>query len=235
MEQLKDRKKILIIEDEIPIAELLAYSLMKEGFIVRTANEGNKGLKLIKEFEPDLMILDLMLPDISGFEICNQVTLEYNIPIIMITAKSDIRDKVIGLELGADDYITKPFDIREVVIRIKTIFRRIEIVAKSIESENNKCLIISKDIMLLNEEHKVIRQDEFVELTPKEYALLLLLAQNKGKVFSRSDLLDKVWGYDYLGDSRTVDIHIQRLRKKLDTNNISIIETVFGIGYKLVK
>ncbi|MBC8059324.1 MAG: response regulator transcription factor [Clostridiaceae bacterium] len=236
MEEIKKRRKIIIIEDEVPIAELLAYSLKKEGFLAKFALDGNTGMEILREFKPDLIILDLMLPDISGFDICRQVTRDYNIPIIMLTAKSDITDKILGLELGADDYITKPFDIREAIVRIKTIFRRIERISESLENKASESIIITNDIKIFNEEHKVAKNNEFIELTPKEYALLFILAQNKGRVFSRSELLDKVWGFDYFGDSRTVDIHIQRIRKKLDTNkNISIIETVFGTGYKLVK
>lgn len=236
MDEIKARKKILIIEDEAPIADLLVYSLKKEGFLVTSAKDGNTGMELIREFKPDLLILDLMLPDISGFDICRQVTKDYNISIIMLTAKSDITDKILGLELGADDYITKPFDIREAIVRIKTIFRRIERISESMENKDSKSITITEDIKICDEEHKVVKNNEFIELTPKEYALLFLLAQNKGRVFSRSELLDKVWGFDYFGDSRTVDIHIQRIRKKLDTTkNLSIIETVFGTGYKLIK
>ena len=236
MDEIKVRKKILIIEDEAPIADLLVYSLKKEGFLAKSTEDGNTGIKLIREFKPDLLILDLMLPDISGFDICRQVTKEYNISIVMLTAKSDITDKILGLELGADDYITKPFDIREAIVRIKTIFRRIERISESLANEDNKSILITEDITIFNEEHKVVKDNELVELTPKEYGLLFLLAQNKGKVFSRSELLDKVWGFDYFGDSRTVDIHVQRIRKKLDSSkNLSIIETVFGTGYKLIK
>ena len=236
MEETKLRKKVLIIEDEVPIADLLVYSLRKQGFEVKSANDGTTGLELIREFIPDLIVLDIMLPDISGFDICRQVTKEYNIPIIMLTAKADITDKVLGMELGADDYITKPFDIREVIVRIKTILRRIDRISDSIENKKEESILINEDIKILNEERKVLKNGEIVELTPKEYEVLFLLAKNKGKVFSRSELLDKVWGFDYLGDSRTVDIHIQRIRKKLDTHkNLSIIETIFGIGYKLIK
>lgn len=236
MEETKLRKKVLIIEDEVPIADLLVYSLLKQGFEVKSANDGTTGLELIREFIPDLIVLDIMLPDISGFDICRQVTKAYNIPIIMLTAKADITDKVLGMELGADDYITKPFDIREVIVRIKTILRRIDRISDSIENKKEESILINEDIKILNEERIVLKNNEVVELTPKEYEVLLLLAKNKGKVFSRSELLDKVWGFDYLGDSRTVDIHIQRIRKKLDTHkNLSIIETIFGIGYKLIK
>lgn len=236
MEITQSRKKVLIIEDEVPIGELLLYSLAREGFSSRHAKDGKQAIELIREFKPDLIILDVMLPDVSGFDICKQVTKEYNIPIIILTAKADITDRILGLELGADDYITKPFDTREVIVRIRTIFRRLERALQVIENKEDKSIIITENIKIINEEHQVLKDDVFIELTPKEYGLLFLLAQNKGKVFSRSELLDKVWGMDYFGDSRTVDIHVQRIRKKLDDGkNLSIIETVFGTGYKLVK
>lgn len=234
--KMNSSKNILIIEDEEPIADLISYSLKKEGFITNIAYDGTRGLKKLKEERIDLIILDLMLPDISGFDVCRKATKEYNIPIVMLTAKSDLMDKICGLELGADDYLTKPFDIRELVTRVKTIFRRIELVSKSIENNEDRIIKVSTNIEIYIEEHKVCKDKEFVELTPKEYSLLLLMAQNKNRVFSRTELLDKVWGFDYLGDSRTVDIHVQRLRKKLDGDKgISIIETVFGVGYKLLK
>lgn len=234
--EMNSSKNILIIEDEVPISELISYAFKKEGFKCSIANDGNTGIELLKKYEFDLIILDLMLPDISGFDVCRQTTKEYNIPIVMLTAKSDLMDKICGLELGADDYLTKPFDIRELITRVKTIFRRIELVSKSIDSKEDRIIKVSSGIEIYIEEHKVCKDKEFVELTPKEYSLLLLMAQNKNRVFSRTELLDKVWGFDYLGDSRTVDIHVQRLRKKLDSDkSVSIIETVFGVGYKLLR
>jgi len=230
-----EQKKILIIEDEEYIADLLSYSLKKEGFITKTASNGEKGLELIKDFKPNLVLLDLMLPDISGFEICKRVSKEYVMPIVMITAKSDTIDKILGIELGADDYITKPFDIREVVVRIKAIFRRIGLISESMEEKETDAIKVSDDILVYKDRREVLKNNCRVELTYKEYELLLFLVENRGRVFSRSDLLDKVWGFDFLGDTRTVDIHVQRLRKKLDENKgLSIIETVFGVGYKLV-
>jgi DNA-binding response OmpR family regulator len=229
------QKKILIIEDEEYISDLLAYSLKKEGFIIKTAPNGEKGIELVQEFAPNLLILDLMLPDISGFEVCKRISKEYTIPIVMITAKSDTIDKILGIELGADDYITKPFDIREVIVRIKAIFRRIELIAESRTTDENKAIQVSKDIYIFIEKREVSKKNTRVDLTNKEYDLLLFLSENKGRVFSRSELLDKVWGFEFVGDTRTVDIHIQRLRKKLDENKgMSIIETVFCIGYKLI-
>lgn len=228
-------KKILIIEDEVSISDLLSYSIRKEGFITKVAPNGEQGLKLIAEFKPHLILLDLMLPDMSGFEICKRVTNEYIIPIIMITAKSDTVDKILGMELGADDYITKPFDIREVIVRIKAIFRRIELISESTEMNEFEVVRLGNGIELFKDKREVLKNGSRVELTNKEYDLLLFLAENKGKVYSRADLLDKVWGFEFVGDTRTVDIHVQRLRKKLDeSKGISLIETVFRIGYKFI-
>jgi DNA-binding response OmpR family regulator len=229
-----EQKKILIIEDEDYISDLLSYSLKKEGFITKIAQNGGKGLELINELKPDLLILDLMLPDMSGFEICKKVSKEYAIPVVMITAKSDTFDKILGIELGADDYITKPFDTREVIVRIKAIFRRISLTSESRENDDFEALNVCEDIIIYKEKREVLKGNSKIELTNKEYELLLFLAENKGRVFSRSVLLDKVWGFEFVGDTRTVDIHVQRLRKKLDENkSTSIIETIFGVGYKL--
>jgi DNA-binding response OmpR family regulator len=230
-----DQRRILIIEDEDSISDLLSYSIRKEGFTTRVAHDGEHGIKYIADFKPHLILLDLMLPDISGFEICKRVTNMHNIPIIMITAKSDTFDKILGMELGADDYITKPFDIREVLVRIKAIFRRIDLITESTEIHQTDTVSISKGIELIREKREVLRNGNRVELTNKEFDLLLFLAENRGRVFTRADLLDRVWGFEFVGDTRTVDIHVQRLRKKLDEDReSSIIETVFGIGYKLI-
>ena len=182
-----------------------------------------------------LVILDLMLPDISGFEVCKRISSQYSIPIIMITAKSDTIDKILGMELGADDYITKPFDMREVIVRIKTIFRRISLTSEDVEVNDSKIIKLANGVEIYEDRHEVLKNNERAEFTNKEYSLLLFLTKNKGRVISRQELLDKVWAYDFIGDSRTVDIHVQRIRKKLDeTRGVSLIETVFGVGYKLL-
>jgi two-component system alkaline phosphatase synthesis response regulator PhoP len=224
--------KILIIEDEAAIADLLAYGLQKEGFQTRLADTGKDGLREIEEFKPDLLLLDWMLPDQSGLDICKQIMGKYMLPIIMITAKSDISDKVIGMELGADDYITKPFDMREVIVRIRTLLRRINPVS-TVNEETVPPTIKFKTIEINVLERMVQKDNELIELTPKEFDLLMTLTSSRGRVFTRSNLLDLVWGYNYFGDTRTVDIHIQRLRKKLDANDI--ITTVFRVGYKFEK
>ncbi|NBD26285.1 response regulator transcription factor [Paenibacillus glycinis] len=225
-----DKTKILIIEDEEAIADLLAYGLNKEGFLTRTAANGAEGLAELDRFQPDMLLLDWMLPDQSGLDICKKVTANYNIPILMITARSDITDKILGLEFGADDYITKPFDLREVVARIRTILRRLAQANQNVEEAAGKAALRFRNIVIEPDERLVTKNGEPVELTPKEFDLLTTLFGHRGKIFTRSELLDFVWGYDFPGDTRTVDTHIQRLRKKLDAADL--ITTVFGIGYK---
>lgn len=227
-----EKTKILIIEDDGPIAELLSYGLTMEDFDTRIETSGSSGLSAIDIYKPDVLLLDWMLPDCSGLDICKKVTANYNIPILMLTAKSDISDKVLGLEYGADDYITKPFDMREVIARIRTIIRRLE-QSKKLEEKREDNVIQFKNITIIPEERLVKKDEMLVELTPKEFDLLLTLINHRGKIYTRSELLDFVWGYDFVGDTRTVDTHIQRLRKKLDLGDF--ITTVFGVGYKFEK
>ncbi|AUS26653.1 response regulator transcription factor [Paenibacillus polymyxa] len=226
-----NKAKILIIEDDTPIADLLSYGLSMEGFETRTTANGAAGMVELQQFQPNLLLLDWMLPDQSGLDICKQVTASYNIPILIITAKSDITDKILGLEFGADDYITKPFDLREVIARIRTILRRVD---QANNGKNTESKVIRfKQIEIIVEEHLVKQNGIPIDLTPKEFDLLMTLINHRGKTFTRSELLDIVWGYDFVGDTRTVDTHIQRLRKKLDASDL--ITTVFGIGYKFEK
>ena len=227
-------KRILIIEDEDSISDLLCYSLEKEGFITKPAYNGTDGITSVEEFKPDMIILDLMLPDTNGFDVCKEITKNHNIPIIMLTAQSDIVDKILGMEIGADDYITKPFDVREVITRIKSVFRRIELTYDSTDRSENGQIKLDGDITIYPEKREVYREKMPIELTNKEYELLLFLVENRGIIFSRAQLLDSVWNFEYAGDTRTVDIHVQRLRKKLDQNsNNSVIDTIYGIGYKI--
>ncbi|PCN44813.1 DNA-binding response regulator [Brevibacillus laterosporus] len=228
-----NKTKVLIIEDEQPIADLLSYGLTLEGFRTRTSASGATGMMEMEQFNPDLLLLDWMLPDQSGLDICKRVTENYNIPILMITAKSDITDKVLGLEFGADDYITKPFDLREVIARIRTILRRVDQANIRERDTGEDDVIRFKNIEILAEERLVKKEGILVDLTPKEFDLLMTLFGRRGRIFTRSELLDLVWGYDFGGDTRTVDTHIQRLRKKLDVGDLII--TVFGIGYKFGK
>ncbi|BFH63307.1 response regulator transcription factor [Paenibacillus azoreducens] len=225
------KQKVFIVEDEAPIAELLAYNLEKEGYVVASTGKGEEALELIRANRPDLILLDLMLPDMSGFDICRIASTEnWNIPIIMLTAKSDIVDKLLGMELGADDYVTKPFDIREVIVRIKAIFRRIEQVMEQSDLDGEGKIRIYDSIEIGKRQREVKKEGEKVVLKNMEFDLLLFLAEHRGIVFTRSQLLDQVWGYEFAGDTRTVDIHVQRLRKKLDA---AIIDTVFGVGYRM--
>lgn len=189
----------------------------------------------MKEFLPDLILLDLMLPDINGFEVCKRISADYIIPIIMITAKSDDVDKILGMELGADDYITKPFNMREVIVRIKTIFRRIELISESVTGNEQKIIKLSREIEINKDSHEILKSGKRIEFTNKEYELMVYLAEHQGKVITRDELLNRVWGYEFIGDCRTVDIHVRRVRKKLEEDkNSSIVETIFGVGYKLV-
>lgn len=220
--------RILVIEDEKPIADILEYGFKKEGFRVKSAYTGADGLSGAKEFEPNLVLLDWMLPDLSGVDVCKMLTETYNIPIIMLTARGSIDDKVYGLESGADDYITKPFDLREVIVRVKTILRRF---GKSLKGHEEQEICV-ENAVISERERTVCQNGEYIELTPKEFDLLVWMVKNPKRVFTRSHLLDEIWGYDFMGDTRTVDIHIQRLRKKLCMGE-SIV-TVFGVGYKYV-
>lgn len=217
--------KILIVDDEPAIVDLIKINLELEGFDTCVCYTGQQAIKIAPIFAPDLIILDIMLPDVSGFEVCKSLQ-NLNTPIIMLTAKNDIKDKLYGLELGADDYITKPFDSRELAARIKTVLRRID--KFGTKDDTN---IQLGPIMINTLERQVYIDEEEIILTPKEYDLLLLLCENQRKVFSRENLLELVWKFEYIGDSRTVDMHVQRLRKKLGKYNF-FIKTVFGIGYK---
>lgn len=217
--------RVLIVDDEPAIVDLIKINLELEGFETFVCYTGQQAIKAAPIFSPDLIILDIMLPDVNGFEVCKQLQ-SLSIPIIMLTAKNDIKDKLYGLELGADDYITKPFDSRELAARIKTVLRRID--KFTAKDDTN---IQLGPIMINTTERQVYIDEEEMLLTPKEYDLLILLCENQRKVFSRENLLELVWKFEYIGDSRTVDMHVQRLRKKLGKYNF-FIKTVFGIGYK---
>lgn len=222
-----EQKRILVIEDEKPIAEILKYGFEKEGFEVACAHRAGEGLETAEIFNPHLVLLDWMLPDLSGVDVCRMLTERYNIPIIMLTARDNVEDKLYGLESGADDYITKPFDLREVIARVRTILRRFDKVQGVRED-----ILKADGLSVSLQERTVYRAGKAVELTPKEYELLLYFLKHPRQVFTRAILLDCIWGYDYVGDTRTVDIHIQRLRKKTGLGEKLV--TVFGVGYKYV-
>lgn len=223
--------KLLVVEDEKAISELLRYGFEREGYTVLTALDGKTALETIENDSPDVILLDLMLPDMDGLSICRTVTAEKNIPIIIVSAKNDQLDKLIGLEYGADDYITKPFDIREVILRVKSVLRRAERTGS--EADQGDAVLSAGSVTVDMKRHEVKNGEELIELTPKEFALLEVLMRNRGSVLTRGDLLKKVWDFEYIGDTRTVDIHIQRLRKKLKDDGL--IVTVFGVGYKIAE
>lgn len=227
-------KKVLIVDDEPSIVKLVQYNLEKNGYQAVIATDGEQALEKVKQEQPDLLILDLMLPKIDGLEVCRQVrNNNRHLPILMLTAKTEELDKVLGLELGADDYITKPFSPRELVARVKAVFRRMEAIRAEGESEESQLLNIG-ELTIDTEGYEVRRDNEAVDLTPKEFELLVYLARNRGRVLSRDQLLNAVWDYDYIGDSRIVDVHVSHLRDKLeqDTRKPVYIRTVRGIGYK---
>ncbi len=228
------KQKILVVDDEEAICNLLKINLEAEGYEVSVSYDGENALKKIETVEPDLLILDIMLPKINGFDVCRKVTSTHSIPIIMLTAKSDLVDKVLGLELGADDYVTKPFHARELTARVKALLRR---ASKDSNVGTETKHIINGALEIHTESRKVLMSGDELELSVKEYELLFFLINHIEQVFSRDALLERVWGYDFAGDTRTVDVHIQRLRKKLkdDKNGSGFIQTVFGVGYKMTR
>ena len=226
-------KKILIIEDELNIYELIKFNLEAQGFEVAGVHEGAGAVEKIVDIRPDLIILDLMLPGKDGLTICREVRADKNlsyIPVIMLTAKSEEFDKVLGLKMGADDYMTKPFSVKELYARVKAVLRRTEMI-KSSDAEE----IAVGSLRILPGSFEVYKNAKKLSLTLKEYELLLYLANNKNKVLTRDQLLDEIWGYEYYGETRTVDVHIRYLRKKIEDDQEKYIETVRGVGYRLVE
>ena len=219
-------KKILIVEDEYSINDVLTFTFKKEGYTVKNVFDGKCALDEIEAFKPDLILLDAMLPDIDGFEILKEIG--KNQLVIMITARDSIFDKIVGIELGADDYITKPFEIREVIVRVKALFRTLN--KEAVEVQNSR-IQLTEDIEVNLQGGQVFKNQEEIKLKRREWELFEYLLNNRNRVFSREELLDNVWGYDYIGDSRTVDVHIRRIRSKLAIEKNSLIETVFGRGY----
>ena len=225
-------EKILVVDDDNNICELLRLYLEKEGYSVTLAKTGMQAVRSFAEQQPDLMLLDIMLPELDGWQVCREVRKYSNKPIIMLTAKGETFDKVLGLELGADDYITKPFEAKEVLARIKAVLRRSGAAANVAPAEEIKQVSYDNLVInLTNYELKV--KGNRVEAPPKEMELLYHLASNPNRVYTRDQLLDEVWGFDYYGDSRTVDVHVKRLREKLeDVSNEWSLKTVWGVGYK---
>ena len=230
------KQKILIVDDDNNIAELISLYLMKECFDTMIVEDGEKALEQYGQFQPNLILLDLMLPGIDGYQVCREIRRTSNVPIIMLSAKGEVFDKVLGLELGADDYIIKPFDSKELVARVKAVLRRTQTQAASLAaalpSENLGEYVEYPDLLINLTNYSVIYKGQNVDMPPKELELLYFLASSPNQVFTREQLLDHIWGYEYVGDTRTVDVHIKRIREKIHDNEYWSISTVWSIGYK---
>jgi len=224
--------KILIVEDDRNLLDTLKYNLRKEGYNAVAAFDGAEALDVARQEKPDLIILDIMLPKLSGFEVCRILRKEMTVPILMLTAKTEEVDKIVGLEIGADDYMTKPFSMREMLARLGAMLRRAEM---AVQPPGGETVLKIDGLEIDIARHRAFLRGTALELSPKEFDLLVFLAKNKGFVFSREQLLDKVWGYDYAGDTRTVDVHIRWLRQKIesDPTNPTLLMTIRGTGYKL--
>ena len=228
-----EKQKILIVDDDENIAELISLYLTKECFETHIVHDGESALKAFESFAPNLVLLDLMLPGMDGYQVCREIRKENNTPIIMLSAKGEIFDKVLGLELGADDYMVKPFDSKELVARVKAILRRTVVVPKETKEPANTGEFVEYPDLVINlTNYSVTYQGNPVEMPPKELELLFFLASSPNQVFTREQLLDHIWGYDYIGDTRTVDVHIKRLREKIRDHEKWSLGTVWGIGYK---
>lgn len=228
-------KKILVVDDEKPIADILQFNLKKEGYDVYSAYDGNEALAMVEEVQPDLILLDIMLPLKDGMEVCREVRKKYDMPIIMLTAKDSEIDKVLGLELGADDYVTKPFSTRELIARVKANLRRHQVVVAQTDEEVETNEIEIGSLTIHPNAYVVSKRGETIELTHREFELLYYLAKHIGQVMTREHLLQTVWGYDYYGDVRTVDVTVRRLREKIEDNpsHPTWIVTRRGVGYYL--
>ncbi len=225
------KQKIMIVDDDSNIAELVSLYLTKECFETTIMSDGESALSALDSFNPNLILLDLMLPGIDGYQVCREVRAKSSVPIIMLSAKGEVFDKVLGLELGADDYIEKPFDTKELVARVKAVLRRYKTIPPK-EEENEDKSVEYKDLIINQTNYSVTYMGEKVEMPPKELELLYFLASSPNHVFTREQLLDQIWGYEYIGDTRTVDVHIKRLREKIKDNDDWKIATIWGIGYK---
>ena len=230
------KQKILIVDDDNNIAELISLYMTKECFETKIVNDGEAALEAVEEFAPNLILLDLMLPGIDGYQVCREVRAKNSVPIIMLSAKGEVFDKVLGLELGADDYMEKPFDTKELVARVKAVLRRYKTVAAPVEKEVEPAKKDKKveypDLTVNITTYSVIYMGKKVEMPPKELELLYFLAATPNHVFTREQLLDQIWGYEYVGDTRTVDVHIKRLREKIRDHEKWALSTIWGVGYK---
>ncbi len=226
------KQKILIVDDDVNIAELISLYLTKECFDSRIVHDGEAAIKEFGSYQPDLILLDLMLPGIDGYEVCRELRKVSKVPIIMLSAKGEIFDKVLGLELGADDYIIKPFDSKELVARVRAVLRRFNPIIKEEEEKPAGEYVKYPDLLINISNYSVQYYGKNIEMPPKELELFYFLASNPNQVFTREQLLDHIWGYEYFGDTRTVDVHIKRLREKIKDHNDWSLSTVWGIGYK---
>jgi DNA-binding response OmpR family regulator len=229
-------EKVLVVEDDITLLETLEYNLERQGYEVLKAADGPQALDVARKKQPDLIVLDVMLPGLDGFEVCRILRREMSMPILMLTARADEVDKVVGLEVGADDYLTKPFSMRELLARVKALLRRVRLIREEMSTESEA---VSRDVLSFGDllidlnRHEVLWQGESLRLKPKEYDLLIFLARNRGVALSRDLILERVWGWDYGGGSRTVDVHVRWLREKIEADpaNPARLVTVRGIGY----
>ena len=227
---MTSKPKMLIVDDDNNIAELISLYLMKECYDTRIENDGESALKAFSSWQPNLILLDLMLPGIDGYQVCREIRHTSDVPIIMLSAKGEIFDKVLGLELGADDYMIKPFDTKELVARVKAVLRRFKPSKPAVDA--NTKYVEYPDLIINQTNYSVMYKGHTVDMPPKELELLYFLASSPNQVFTREQLLDHIWGYEYIGDTRTVDVHIKRLREKIKDNEFWSIATVWGIGYK---
>lgn len=231
-----NKQKILIVDDDENIAELISLYLTKECFETSIVYDGESALETVETFKPNLILLDLMLPGIDGYQVCREIRATSSIPIIMLSAKGEIFDKVLGLELGADDYMEKPFDTKELVARVKAVLRRYKPAATTVTEPAPAAARIKMveypDLTINLTNYSVVYKNKVIEMPPKELELLYFLAASPNQVFTREQLLDQIWGYEYIGDTRTVDVHIKRLREKIRDHETWRLSTVWGIGYK---
>ncbi len=226
------KQKILIVDDDNNIAELISLYLTKECFETAIVNDGEEALATFDTFQPNLILLDLMLPGIDGYQVCREIRAKSQVPIIMLSAKGEIFDKVLGLELGADDYMIKPFDSKEMVARVKAVLRRYQPAKPAPAANSNIKVVEYQDLVINQTNYSVVYMGKTIDMPPKELELLYFLAASPNQVFTREQLLDHIWGYEYVGDTRTVDVHIKRLREKIKDHANWSLSTVWGIGYK---
>lgn len=228
---MSEKQKILVVDDDQHIAELISLYLMKDGYDTQEVYDGKQALEEVTSYAPDLILLDLMLPGMDGYQVCAEVRKTSKMPIIMLTAKGETFDKVLGLELGADDYIVKPFDPKELVARVKAVLRRYE-AGSAKEEEDDGQVLRYPDLEINLSNYTVMYHGKNVDFPPKEFELLHFLASNPKRVFTREQLLDRIWGYEYAGDTRTVDVHVKRIREKFNQEDEWGIRTVWSVGYK---